>query len=52
MFLARTLGRTLAEIGEITSVEFQLWLMEYRMAPWAPFADVSGSDPAKFFGRL
>lgn len=52
LLLARTLGRTLAEVGEMTSAEFQLWAMEYRMAPWAPLADVSGSDPAQFFGRL
>lgn len=40
MLLARTLGRTLGELGEtMTSSEFALWQAEYVRRPW-------GDDPA------
>lgn len=49
MFLARSLGKTLREVGDMPGYEFALWLAEYELAPWAPFdARPSQSDPMEF----
>lgn len=34
LLLARTLGRTLAELGSMTAKEFALWQAEYLARPW------------------
>jgi len=49
LFLARTLGRTVAELGGMTSYEYALWRTEYAVAPWGDWQPNPGpDDPMEF----
>ena len=34
------------------TTEFQLWVAEFELAPWAPLPELRETDPAEFFARL
>lgn len=59
MIIARSLGRTLDELGRtMTAEEFGLWKEAYREAPWAELrlesapADAPPTDGAAAFAQL
>lgn len=54
LFLARTLGRTVQELGEtLTAEEFAMWQAEYQREPWGEFRiDLAGGVMASTLANV